>query len=291
MDINFSTNQINFLMLNVGFAQHHADWNWKNVRSPFARLYYVTDGFAQVVLPSGTYALTPGHLYLIPPFTTHSNVCYGPFSHYYIHIYETDEKNSLFEQLDFPLEVHADKMDLRLMQRLCALNPQLKLPESNPEVYDNHQMMMANLRLNQRRPMTEKVESRGIFYILLSRFLSQAKSKAEVADSRIQKSIRYIRQHVSDPISLDELASAACMSKDHYIRCFRKAVGQTPVTYIVSRRMEKAEILLLTTQLSVKELSSMVGYTDTSYFNRLFRRYVGKSPTVYRQENGASSHR
>ena len=41
---NYSVDQLHLLTLNVGFASHHADWNWKHVRSPFARLYYVTEG-------------------------------------------------------------------------------------------------------------------------------------------------------------------------------------------------------------------------------------------------------
>lgn len=288
METNTSTVNLSVLTLNVGLAHHNNDWNWKNVRSPFARLYYVTEGEAQVELPSGIVTLTPGHLYLIPPFTTHSNICTGAFSHYYIHIYEADEKNSLFDTWDFPVKVDAETIDSQLMQRLCDINPFLKLPQSNPDVYDNHLMLMNNLRLNQNRPYSDKVESRGILFVLLSRFLAKATPKAEVGDSRIQKTIRHIRNHISKPLSLDELSSMACMSKDHYIRMFKQSTGQTPVLYIVSRRMEKAELLLVTTTMPVKQLAREVGYEDTSYFNRLFRKHVGLSPQMYRQGSGLS---
>ena len=280
--------QLSVLTLNVGYARHNSDWNWNNVRSPFARLYYVTEGSAQVVLPSGTYSLTPHHLYLIPPFTIHNDVCSGVFSHYYIHIYEADEKSTLFDDWDFPIEVDACDTDLLLMKRLCELNPFLKLPQSNPDVYDNHLMLMNNLRLNQNRPYCDKVESRGILYVLLSRFMTQAKARAEVSDTRIQKTIRFIRQHLDEQLSLDTLSSMACMSKDHYIRMFKQSTGKTPVTYIAMRRVEKAELLLVTTSMSVKNLASALGYDDTSYFNRIFRKYVGQSPQVYRQGNGLS---
>lgn len=49
-----SIDQLHPLVLNVGLAIHNADWNWKNVNSPFMRLYYVTDGQAQIELPTGT---------------------------------------------------------------------------------------------------------------------------------------------------------------------------------------------------------------------------------------------
>ena len=59
----YSVDKLHLLTLNVGYAQHVSDWNWKNVRSPFARLYYVTDGQAQIELPSRVQTLTPHHLY------------------------------------------------------------------------------------------------------------------------------------------------------------------------------------------------------------------------------------
>ena len=55
--MSISISKIQFLPLNVGFAQHNSDWNWKNVRSPFARLYYVTDGEAEVCIGVDNYTL------------------------------------------------------------------------------------------------------------------------------------------------------------------------------------------------------------------------------------------
>lgn len=289
MEENLSNVQLSVLTLNVGLAQHDGDWNWKNVRSPFARLYYVTEGEAEVVLPSGTFRLTPGHLYLVPPFTTHSNVCRGRFVHYYIHIFETSDKTSLFDEWTFPVEVNAQEADLRLMQRLCDINPFLKLPQSDPETYDNHQVLMNNLRLNQRRPFCDKVESRGILFVLLARFLAHAKAKAGVADSRILKTVYHIHRHLDETLQLDALAFMACMSKDHYIRMFKQATGQTPTAYITARRMERAEVLLVTTNTPVKLVAHEVGYDETSYFNRVFRQHVGVSPTRYRKQGGGTS--
>lgn len=70
--MNYPIDRLHIYILNVGFARHDGDWNWKNVRSPFARLYLVTEGRAHIVMFNASYELTPGHLYLIPSFTTHS---------------------------------------------------------------------------------------------------------------------------------------------------------------------------------------------------------------------------
>ena len=79
---------LNLLMLNVGMANHNADWNWKDVSSPFTRIYLVTGGSAKIRLREQTVSLSPGHLYIIPAHTIHSYECDGPFSHYYLHVYE-----------------------------------------------------------------------------------------------------------------------------------------------------------------------------------------------------------
>ena len=273
------------MLLHVGFAQHDGDWNWKHVRSPFARLYYVTEGKAQVGIGSHYYTLTPGHLYFIPAFTEHSYVCKASFSHYYVHIYEDQERGmGVLEEYIFPVEVDASPTDLELVKRLCDMNPFLKLPESNPQAYDNHPALICNLRLNQQRPFHDKMESRGILYILMSRFFKQAVPKEEVKDNRIHQTMVYIRKHLDDHLGIDMLADKACMSKDHYIRVFKKETGETPNVYITQRRLERAELALATSELSVKGIAQTLGYEDHSYFNRVFKQNAGVTPQQYREK-------
>ena len=147
--MNLSVDQLHFLTLNVGFAQHNGDWNWKHVRSPFARLYYVTEGEAQVEIGSACYKLTPNHLYFIPAFTEHNYVCQASFSHYYIHIYEDQQHSAgVLDEYSFPIEVDAQATDLELIKRLSDMNPFLKLPESNPQAYDNQPTLASSFGVN-----------------------------------------------------------------------------------------------------------------------------------------------
>lgn len=283
--MNYPIEKLNVYTLNVGYAIHNADWNWKNVQSPFARLYLVVDGTAKIELPTGTYDLKPGHLYFIPAFTKHSYICNAHFSHYYLHVYERQSGTSgVLDEWSFPTEVKAEKSDTELFERLIRINPFMKLPMSNPIGYDNHQTLVSNMQLNVKRPFCDKVESRGILFILLSRFLKYAEPKNEVNDNRIRQALTIIRHNLDQHLDISAIASEVCMSKDHFIRTFKKEVGTTPNAYIISKRMEMAQLLLLTTDNSIKVIAMQTGFTDDSYFNKSFRKHSGMSPQQYREQ-------
>lgn len=274
-----------FLTLNVGYAYQNADWNWKQVSSPFTRLYYVTKGCARIVFPDKVQELTPGHLYLIPAFTTHSYECEGLFEHYYIHIYEDAQSDSGFlDDFNFPIEMSATEIDLLLFQRLCEINPTMRLQQSNPMSYDNNLMLLQSIAKNKQRILCDRVESRGILYQLIARFLKDAQLKSETADDRIQKCLNYIRKNINQNIKIDMLAEIVCLSRDHLIRLFKKETRLTPIQYISIKKMEKAQLLLVSGNMSIKEIAFMLSYEDHSYFIRLFKKITGKTPQDYRNE-------
>lgn len=282
--MNLQVEQMHPLVLNVGLAVHNADWNWKNVNSPFTRLYYVTEGSAQIELPDGIYTLSPKHMYFIPAFTIHTNICKSNFVHYYLHIYEDHySDNDWLDHWKFPVEIEATDLDLALFKRLCEINPHMTLQKSDPTTYDNNPTLMQNLIKNRQRAFCDKVESRGIVFQLLSRFFRQGQSKIEMEDNRIAKTVLYIRKHLNEAIELEKLAEISCLSKDHFIRLFKKELGTTPLQYINQKKIEKAQLLLITEELAVKEIAFQLAFDDYSYFNRLFKKTTGVTPQEYRR--------
>lgn len=280
--MNLQVEQLHPLVLNVGLAIHNADWNWKNVNSPFTRLYYVTEGTAQIELPDGIHTLHPNHMYFVPAFTVHTNICSSHFVHYYLHIYEDHySENDWLEHWKFPVEIEAAPFDLALFQRLCE--PHMTLQKSDPTTYDNNPTLMRNLLKNRQRAFCDKVESRGIVLQLLSHFLKHAQPKIEMEDNRIAKTVMYIRKHLNESIELEKLAEISCLSKDHFIRLFKKELGNTPLQYINQKKIEKAQLLLITEDLAVKEIAFQLAFEDYSYFNRLFKKITGVTPQEYRR--------
>jgi AraC-like DNA-binding protein len=93
----------------------------------------------------------------------------------------------------------------------------------------------------------------------------------------------------AEPLDLGALARAAHVSPRHFSRSFRRTFGETPYQYLLTRRLERAQHLLRTTDLRVAEVCLAVGFTSVGSFTTTFRRRVGVSPTAYRRDNGGAS--
>ncbi len=113
-------------------------------------------------------------------------------------------------------------------------------------------------------------------YAPTARHLLRAK---DLADSRYH-----------DPLEVDDLADAAGLSRAHFSREFRRAFGESPHAYLMTRRLERAAALLRTTDRSVGEICLDVGLQSLGSFTSSFTRTYGRSPTAYRQAFPPASH-
>ena len=86
----------------------------------------------------------------------------------------------------------------------------------------------------------------------------------------------------AEPIGVADMAAAAGLSKAHFSREFRKAFGETPRAYLLTRRLERAAALLRTTDRSVADVCVSVGLASVGSFTTSFTRTFGLSPTAYR---------
>src|ERR687896_730381 len=85
-----------------------------------------------------------------------------------------------------------------------------------------------------------------------------------------------------EPLDVDDLARAAGLSRAHFSREFRRAFGESPHAYLLTRRLERAAALLRTTDRSVAEICFAVGLQSVGSFTTSFSRTFGVSPTAYR---------
>jgi len=279
-----SIDNLQLILLNVGYSKHNGDWNWKGISSPFARIYYVHEGNAQIFLPQVTQSLTPGRLYMIPPFTLHSYKCDSFFSHFYIHVYEKPSTvENILEDFNFPLELEASSLDNLLIERLLEINPGRELKQYDPHTYDNPPTLIRNIAEDAQQAEYAALETKGILSQLLSRFFRYATPKNAVNDIRISKALNYIRKHIDQNIKINELAEICHLSDDHFIRLFSKEMNCTPIRYINQKKIEKAQLMLLIGRSSIKDIAYGLSFENISYFNRLFKQITHHTPTQYCQ--------
>lgn len=279
-----NVNSFNIVTLNLGKRTLNKVRTFSNVYSPYARIYYVVSGTAIVEMQGKQYTLCPKNFYLIPPFVKFSITFLGKFVHYYLHAYEDNiSGKGIFETYDLPFEIEAQNGDKRLFERLTKLNPHLKFSFSGPKDYDNKEQFAPTDTPDEQCPDWVTIETHGILLQLYARFLAKAEAKLAVSDERIDHAIRYIRNHLNETITLQQLADEVELASAYFVRLFRRTTGMSPKSYVNMKRIEKAQYLLHTTNLTVKEIACCLGYPDDSYFVRAFRRITSMSPLMYRK--------
>src|ERR1700740_34853 len=88
--------------------------------------------------------------------------------------------------------------------------------------------------------------------------------------------------HYAEPLTVADMAQAAGLSPAHFSREFRRAFGESPHTYLLTRRLERAAALLRNTERPVTEICFAVGWSSLGSFTASFRRIYGTTPSAYR---------
>ena len=100
---------------------------------------------------------------------------------------------------------------------------------------------------------------------------------------RIARSIDFMRGHLREPLKVATLAALVNFSRSHYTTLFRRVSGYAPLSYLNHLRMQRAVQLLNTTELSIKQISDEIGFSDQFYFSRAFSRVHNHSPSEHRR--------
>jgi AraC-like DNA-binding protein len=99
---------------------------------------------------------------------------------------------------------------------------------------------------------------------------------------RLRRARAFIDTSYHLPLDLGQIADQAFCSRYHVIRLFREAFAQTPHQYLTQRRIERAKVLLASSDLTITAICFAVGFQSVGSFSALFRRHVGFSPGAYR---------
>ena len=128
------------------------------------------------------------------------------------------------------------------------------------------------------------VEMTGRLYTMLAMFMhsSSKSSDKNTTVTYVQKSIEYITANYSYSITIEDIANYVGLSRSHLFRSFESVLGQSPKEYLTEFRMKQACYLLEHSNLSITAIANSIGFDNSLYFSKTFRRLKGMAPKEYR---------
>jgi len=279
-----------FHLLNADCVKLGNRWNFNNVISPYYRLYYIANGEGFINSPERKTTLSTGNLYLIPSFTLCDLHCENYLEQYFVQFFEESPDGiSLFGHCREVLSVKADDSDIINFKRLLAINPGRGINRSdNPKVYEKDVYYKEYTKLNELQSISAHFETQGIILQLLSRFLRSErfkKTNTSAIPSVVMATISFIQINIASPLKVRQLAAQANLNTDYFSRLFHKYTGKSPLNYIIDQRVERAQYLIITTNISYGEIAELTGFDNPQYFSRIFKKITGLSPREYRKQN------
>jgi AraC-like DNA-binding protein len=104
-----------------------------------------------------------------------------------------------------------------------------------------------------------------------------------LAPWQVRRVATYLDQNLADSIRCEDLAKVTRLSVSHFMRAFRESFGTPPHAYLMRRRMERAQDLMLSTDTTIGQIALDCGFADQSHLTRFFHKIVGESPAAWRR--------
>jgi AraC family transcriptional regulator len=111
----------------------------------------------------------------------------------------------------------------------------------------------------------------------------------ELSRWRLKRAIDYFEGQLGKPVSLADVASAAGLTRMHFAAQFRAATGLRPHEYLLRRRIERAQEMLIGTGMSLVDIALSVGFQTQSHFTSVFKRYAGQPPRAWRESRSVTA--
>jgi AraC-like DNA-binding protein len=244
------------------------EWGVRNVQSSFWRFYMNSRDGAALELENGIYPLRAGQLYFVPAGVYFHCRSDAPFEHFYAHFDVIGVPGlALRELFSQPIEV-PQREDLRATTRVLA-----------DDIADGAALDLP------RQCVTKALLYNGIAAYLQE--LGDEKRNwlrhLSAAHGPMLPALHYIEENLAERLTNADLARLCHLSEDHFIRRFRECVGQSPLQYVLERRVTLAAQRLLFTDQSIDQIALATGFGNRFYFSRVFARHTGVSPAAYRK--------
>ena len=169
----------------------------------------------------------------------------------------------------------------------------IELSEEDPwqaKILDYTSSVIAsNLTKKTGYELTIKAHLCNLWNCLLEKVTPQSKKKQGTTsqdEARVKAAISYIEEHYHEQITLDQLADSIHISKSECCRCFKRTLQVSPIEYLMKYRIFQAVNMLQRGDPQARSMSTLafhVGFNNASYFNKVFRQFLGCTPSEYKK--------
>lgn len=253
-------------LLNVASAKYGGDWHSVSHTHNHTELFYIVSGKGQFFIQDQLYPVNVNNLVIISPNVIHTEVSLNAHPLEYIvlgiegiELKACSSSNGLFLILD-----RFESAEIAGCLRNILRETELK--NTGYEDVCQAYMEILIIRLMRNTALSIPTESQALS-----------------ANRQCAKVRQYIDLHFKEALTLDQLAEEGHMNKYYLSHSFKREYGVSPINYMVSRRIEESKYLLAETDLSLSQISQLLGFSSLSYFSQVFRKTQAVTPMEYRQ--------
>jgi AraC-like DNA-binding protein len=248
---------VGLLLHEVGYLPRRPHWNYRNVFSPFWRLYYDLQPGHRVVFQNREVTLGPDRIVLIPDRQLFHAAGTEPRPKFWIAFTHSAH---LVATETIPIQLRPGAAELSLIEDMIKL-----------------------LRAPSRADNRHRVYHCGIalLHVVLSH--PDIRWQTDTPDN-LTEVISYIEEHFASALYTTDLAKLANMSETAFRRKFRRFRAVSPAQYIAQTRVREAAHLLAHTNLGLSEIAERSGLANAAYLSRVFKRVTGEAPAQFRHQ-------
>lgn len=268
-----SINSMFIYHFDMGYKLHYFDVH------DALELIYVDDGVEEVYEENVMYEVKKGEAFLHKSNTPHKDGCISKSSHVYIISFEADEKQfaPFFDRI-----IKLEKKDDLLLKEVFETYIN-NMESSNSFWFSDHKNVskIKNPTFGIKQIIKNKLE---LFFLgLLNPKQEETNKTISTRNSPVvNQVIKVLKEMIEENFSLDKIASKLSYSKSYLCRQFKKETGSTIINYFYTIKIEEAKKLLFNDNYTIAEVSDKLGFDSVQYFSKVFKKYCGLSPAVWK---------
>jgi AraC family transcriptional regulator of arabinose operon len=256
------------LQVDLTYARYtkvNSEWTDIDYTPTTNKFYFIREGEGFLTIRGETFYPKPNELYLMPAdvIQSYGTINDNTFGKYWCHFSAKIGELNLFQALETSPFIRIDQ----------------------PDVWnDKFERLMGYSNSDK---LTSRIHTNAMLLEIIGDYIEQCDKvkfnlKATPAFEKMNVVLQYIEAHLTDNLTVEELAQIAHFHPNYFIQLFKNFTGNSPIQYINRARLDKAKHLLTMTELNVSAIADAVGL-EFSYFSRMFRDHNGVSPTAYRE--------